>query len=175
MPGAALLAPQGRDIETCGLPHRGSVSLSGAQGLSPAAPGLSVVSSSHPTGWQFGDVIPHQVPSPRFPGRNLGAIELTEDTAGWRDPRGQSSGVAPTPPSGRTHTEATERAATAAPAVTQVEKTPPAPKRASFPFRSHGHQHIPCSTAGTGGGNLFPARTLQPLRDIAFTARTSLS
>lgn len=62
-----------------------------------------------------------------------------------------------------------EQAATEAPAVWRWRKHPLAPKRALSPFRSHGHLHSPCSAMGTGGGDLFPAHTLQPLRDIAFT------
>lgn len=65
------------------------------------------------------------------------------------------------PISGRTHTGATEQAATMA--VSQEENTPPpAPKRASALFRSHSHhQHSPCSVVGMALATCFPHTPLQ--------------
>jgi len=50
--------------------------------LSPPAPALPAVSSSHPTGPMVWRYHPHQAPSSGFPGRNLGAIELRETPQG---------------------------------------------------------------------------------------------
>lgn len=90
-------------------------------------------------------------------GSQGGIWELLSLQEAWPAQRREQWEAGSKPTSGRTHTGATEQAATMALAVSQAENTPPAPKRASSLFRSHSHhQHSPCSAVGMALGTCFP-------------------
>lgn len=122
---------------------------------------LFAAPSSHATGWRFG----HVTPSHQTLGSQGGILELLslEETQAVQR-REQWDGQLQTH-AGRTHTGATEQAATMALAVSLADKSPPDPKRASSLFRSHSHhQHSPW------GWHWEPAAHTYPSRDTAFSA-----
>lgn len=148
----------------CGSLGTPSLSPNRAQGLfPPLQPSLLFAApTSHATGRRFGDVtLPHS----KHPalGSQGGIWELwsLEETQPVQR-REQWNGQLQTHPWQDTHWG--HRASSYhGLAVSQAEKTPPAPKRASSLFRSHSHhQHNPCSARGW---HWEPASPTYPSRD----------
>lgn len=104
--------------------------------------------------------------SPRFPGRNLGAVELRGDS----QPRGESSGMAGSKPtSGRTHTASSYHSPGCDPGR---ENIPQLPKGLHPPLGAT----VIISTAHAlpWGWHWEPVSHTHPCRDTAFSAWTSL-